>query len=115
MDAGRQLVSRAMSDGVRAPVVYVSANYRVNGACLVLGPLRMPDSSILFYVIAFGFLAGSEIAAEGGLNAGLLDRESIDRFKLQSRNKLIKLPFSCCLSNRNTGPTFRNHSNPLIT
>lgn len=44
MDAGRQLVSRAMSDGVRAPVMYVSANYRVNGACLVLGPKKLPDS-----------------------------------------------------------------------
>ena len=31
MDAGRQLISRAVSEGVDAPLVYVSANYRVNG------------------------------------------------------------------------------------
>lgn len=39
--------------------------------------------SILLHYIAFGFLAGSEIAAEGGLNAGLLDRESIDQIEKQ--------------------------------
>lgn len=85
MDAGRQLVSRAMSDGVRAPVMYVSANYRVNGACLVSSRSYVDclTLSILFHYIAFGFLAGSEVAAEGGLNAGLLDRESVGRIEKQ--------------------------------
>ena len=81
MDAGRQLISRAVSEGVSAPLVYVSANYRVNGTRMLLSfsasQLLHHAHSRLLYFLAFGFLAGEEVAAEGGLNAGLLDRASL--------------------------------------
>jgi len=53
------------------PVIYVSANYQVNGLQSYDGEILL---SYLFFV-AFGFLGGKEVKEKGFTNVGLRDRE----------------------------------------
>ena len=52
LDFASHLFARA--EALKSPIIYVSANYRLN---------------------AFGFLAGEQTLKTGGANAGLLDRK----------------------------------------
>jgi len=67
MYPGDAVVNRSIA--LNEPVIFVSANYRVNG--------KTPTNrlSFLFHVFpAFGFLGGKEVKEAGITNAGLYDR-----------------------------------------
>ena len=55
------------------PVIYVSANYRLNG-------MHVFDTKRhrLIHILAFGFLAGKEVKDRGLTNVGLHDRKPLD-------------------------------------
>jgi hypothetical protein len=68
MYPGDAVVNRSIA--VNEPVIFVSANYRVNGKTSSTDRL-----SFLFHVFpAFGFLGGKEVKEAGITNAGLYDR-----------------------------------------
>jgi acetylcholinesterase len=63
-------VDRSLALG--EPVIYVSANYRVNGMQKnILANLRL-----IHYLVAFGFLSGKEVKERGLTNVGMHDRKS---------------------------------------
>lgn len=67
---GETVVARSLALG--EPVVYVSANYRLNGkasSCIMIYHLY-------YEYLAFGFLGGKEAQAAKIGNAGLRDRTS---------------------------------------
>ncbi len=64
------------SIALHEPVIYVSANYRVNG----METFNFPSEILADMCLAFGFLGGKEVKEAGIANAGLHDRESYNRF-----------------------------------
>ena len=69
---GQDLVNRSLALG--EPVIYVSANYRLNG-------IQCFDTRrhyLIHTFIAFGFLAGKEVKDRGLTNVGLRDRKTFD-------------------------------------
>lgn len=68
------LVSRSVE--LNEPMIYISANYRLNGKSrgsrVFLECCRL--SAVL--LVAFGFLASSEVKAEGLGNLGMRDRKN---------------------------------------
>ena len=71
LNPGNILVNRSLALG--EPVIFVSANYRLNG-------MHVFDTKRhrLIYIPAFGFLAGKEVKDRGLTNVGLHDRTSLD-------------------------------------
>ena len=73
MYPGDTVVARSITLG--EPVVFVSANYRLNGIISYFMMMMMNDPTSVY--LAFGFLGGKEVQAANIGNIGLRDRTSI--------------------------------------
>jgi acetylcholinesterase len=68
-------VSRSIQLG--EPVIYVAANYRLNGALFNLLIFLAPVNWLFLAHPGFGFLGGKEVKAAGVGNLGLQDRRCL--------------------------------------
>lgn len=86
---GTTLVSRSIALG--EPVIYVSANYRLNGKLYDSGFLFETKSLRIFDIsVAFGFLASSEVNAAGLGNLGIRDRKRCLLCAFSSKSLFIR-------------------------
>ena len=92
MYPGNSVVERSIALG--EPVIYVSANYRLNGSFVTLKTDDLPHTFFTYlshFNQAFGFLPGKEVLAAGITNAGIRDRTLVPLVTKKKKEVGIKI------------------------